>query len=291
VEAQAPARSATIASGTIGRDTHGMGSIVAGSTVRWPAMGDDRVQLVVQSDDFGMCHAVNTGTVEGFLDGIVTQVALMVPCPWFEEGVALALEHAIPVGVHQTLTCEWDFLRWRPLTDGPTLVGDDGTFLRTLADARTSIGHDDAVTELAAQADRFLASGLAINHFCTHMGPVADAAYAEIAERYGRPYLYPGTPRSLSFESIIWLSEREADTKLAYLLRELERLGPGVHLLNAHCGTPGAELASITRPDSAPFRWAEDYRRSDLEVLTHPDVRAAVDRLGIHLTTTAAAFA
>lgn len=253
-------------------------------------MTGDAVELVVQSDDFGMCHAVNTGTVEAFVDGIVTQAALMVPCPWFEEGVALALEHGIPVGVHQTLTCEWDFLRWRPLTAGPTLVGADGTCHRTLADAQASVAHEDAVAELAAQADRFLAAGLAINHFCTHMGPVAVDAYAEIAERYDRPYLYPGTPRSLSFASIIWLSERDGDGKLRYLLEKLERLGPGVHLLNAHCATPGAELASITGPDSLPYRWAEEYRRSDLAVLTQPEVREAIDRLGITLTTTAAAF-
>lgn len=254
-------------------------------------MGDEpTIQLVVQSDDLGMCHAVNTGTVAAFVDGIVTQAAMMVPCPWFEEGAALALEHGLPVGVHQTLTCEWDFLRWRPLTAGPSLVGEDGTFRRTVEDAQASITHEEAVAELVAQTDRFLEAGLTINHFCTHMGPIAEGAYAEIAERYGRPYLYPGTPRSLAFESIIWLSPRAADAKLAYLVHRLETLGPGVHLLNAHCATPGDELASITRPGSDTFRWAEEYRRSDLEVLTHPEVRAAVDRLGIQLTTSAAAF-
>jgi predicted glycoside hydrolase/deacetylase ChbG (UPF0249 family) len=248
------------------------------------------VKLVVQSDDFGMCHAVNTGTVEAFVGGIVTQTTAMVPCPWFDEAVALAREHAIPVGVHQTLTCEWDFLRWRPMTSGSSLVGEDGTFHRTVEAAQAALDHDETVAELTAQAGRFLASGLAINHFCTHMGMVAPDAYAEIAERYATPFLYPGTPRSLRFTSITFLSAREADAKLPFLLRRLGKLEPGVHLLNAHCGTPGEELASITGPDSEAYAWAEAFRSSDLEVLTHPDVREAVDRLGIELTTTADAF-
>lgn len=251
----------------------------------------DAVQLVVQSDDFGMCHAVNTGTVEAFVDGIVTQTTAMVPCPWFDEAVALAKEHDIPTGIHQTLTCEWDFLRWRPLTAAPSLVGDDGTFHRTVEAAQSALDHDEAVAELAAQADRFLASGLEVNHLCPHMGMVAPAAYSEIAERYDRPFLYPGTSRSLAFASIIFLSPKDDDAKLGSLLRRLERLEPGVHLLNAHAATPGEELASITGPDSDPFPWAERYRASDLAVLTHPEVLAAVDRLGIELTTTAAAFA
>lgn len=252
---------------------------------------EDAIRLVVQNDDFGMCHAVNTGTVEAFLDGIVTQTTMMVPCPWFDEAVALAHEHAIPVGVHQTLTCEWDHLRWRPLTSGPSLVGEDGTPHRTVEAAQAALDHEETVAELVAQADRFLATGLSINHFCTHMGMVAAPAYGEVAERYDRPFLYPGTGRSLSFESITFLSPIDADEKRPFLLRRLERLGPGVHLLNTHAATPGAELAAITTPDSEPYLWAEAYRASDLEALTHPEVRAAIDRLGIELTTTAAAFA
>ena len=252
---------------------------------------DGAIRLVVQSDDFGMCHAVNTGTITAFVEGIVTQTTMMVPCPWFDEAVALADEQDIPVGVHLTLTCEWDFLRWRPMTAGRTLVGDDGTFHRTVEAASAALDRADAVAELAAQVDRFIDAGLIINHLCPHMGLVAPEAYGEIAERYAVPFLYPGVARSLAFTSITFLSPVATDDKLAVLLRRLTKLQPGVHLLNVHAATPGDELVSITRPDSEPFPWAEEHRRSDLEVLTHPEVLAAVDRLGLELTTTAAAFA
>src|SRR5205085_11919649 len=100
------------------------------------------VKLVVQGDDFGMCHAVNEGTVEAFRNGVLTQASTMVPCPWFTEAADLAKQHGLPLGIHQTLTCERDYLRWRPLTDGPSLVRDDGTTRRpTVVDPHTNLAH------------------------------------------------------------------------------------------------------------------------------------------------------
>lgn len=251
------------------------------------------VQLVVQGDDFGMCHAVNTGTVRAFEDGILTQASTMVPCPWFDEAAALALEHRIPLGIHQTLTCEWDHLRWRPITAGRSLVGEDATFHRTVAAARDTVERDEAIAELEAQTARFTAAGLDLTYYDVHMGVVAPEAYEVVAERHRVPFLYPGIPASLTFASIRMLSERSAAEKKDWMLHYLERRAqePGVHLLVSHCAVGGEEIAAITRPDSPVFAWAEEYRVSDLAVLTDPDVRAAVDSLGIRLTTVRDAFA
>jgi hypothetical protein len=239
-----------------------------------------------------MCHAVNEGTVRAFTDGILTQASTMVPCPWFTEAADLAGAHGLPLGIHQTLTCEWDYLRWRPLTAGPSLVGDDGaTMRRTVADAHANIAHDDAVAELTAQAERFLAHGLSIGYFDVHMGLIAGPAYEAVSKAYGRPFLYPTLSTSLSFASIKGLSERDADTKKDWIIGWFERLQPGIHLLVCHCATPGDEMSSITKPDSIPYRWAEEYRKSDLETLTDPDVRDAAEKFGIDLVNVAEAFA
>ena len=61
-------------------------------------------RLVLQADDFGLCDAVNEGIAEAFRAGTITQASVMVPCPAFEGAAALARAHAIPVGVHGTLT-------------------------------------------------------------------------------------------------------------------------------------------------------------------------------------------
>jgi hypothetical protein len=245
--------------------------------------------LVVQGDDFGMCHAVNVGTVQAFRDGIVTQVSTMAACPWFTEAAALAREFGIPVGVHQTLTCEWDFLRWRPLTDGPSLAGPDGTFRRTVAEAREAVRHEEAVRELSAQAEKFAAEGLTVEYLDVHMGQAAPAAYAEVSAAIGKPFIY-GPEESRRFASITTLSDRDAADKKPWMLSYLDNLTPGVHLLVTHCAAAEAELAALHRPGSDTYRWAEEYRLSDQAIVTDPEIHAAITSRSIHLTTAHAAF-
>lgn len=67
---------------------------------------DSDIQLIVRGDDFGMCHAVNQGIQRAFTDGIVTMSSTMAPCPWFGEAAEIAKDIGIPLGAHQTLTCE-----------------------------------------------------------------------------------------------------------------------------------------------------------------------------------------
>lgn len=252
-----------------------------------PVTGE--VRLIVQGDDFGMCHAVNAGTMQAFREGILTQASTMAACPWFTEAAALARESGIPLGVHQTLTCEWDNLRWRPLTGGPSLVGADGTFFRTVAEARTSISRGDAVRELSAQVAKFAAEGLAIDYLDVHMGESAPDAYDEIASAAGKPYIY-GPAESQRFASIEILSDRDAATKKPWMLAYLAGLTPGVHLLVTHCAVAEPELAALHAPGSETYRWAEEYRLSDQAIVTDPEIRKAVDELGIELVSMRNAF-
>ena len=247
------------------------------------------VRLIVQGDDFGMCHAVNAGTMQAFRDGILTQASTMAACPWFTGAAALAREWGIPLGVHQTLTCEWDFMRWRPLTDGASLVGPDGTFLRTVEEAKASVTHGDAVRELSAQVAKFAAEGLTIDYLDVHMGQSAPAAYAEVSSAIGKPFIY-GPEESQRFASIETLSDRDAADKKPWVLDYLDNLTPGVHLLVTHCATAEPELAALHAPGSDTYRWAEEYRLSDQAIVTDPEIRKAIEDRGIELATVRTAF-
>lgn len=242
-------------------------------------------RLVVRADDFGMCHAVNTGTLKGFKEGIVTQTSMMAPCPWFPEAAAIVRQSRIPAGLHMTLTCEWDFLRWRPLTDGPSLAGEDGTMYRTVEEVRRGVTRDDAVRELLAQARRASLEGVHLGYLDWHMGDGAHEAYAEVSATLGLPMATPGQAASFPFTSRAELSARNADEKKSWMLDYVRDLPDGTHLLICHLATAGPEIASMTGPDSVPYRWAEEYRKSDLEVITDPDVREAIARSGIELTS------
>ncbi|MEK7413954.1 MAG: ChbG/HpnK family deacetylase [Planctomycetota bacterium] len=236
-------------------------------------------QLIVVSDDFGMCHSINAGIVQAFNEGILTQSTLMVPCPWFCEAAELAKRHCIPVGIHYTLTCEWDNMRWGPLTRAPSLMTAEGYFHSTIKAVRAAARHDEVVAELAAQTDRLLATGLVHTHQDHHMGSISVAAYDEMTRRYEKRSIWSENTGAFPLTSILMLSDRDASVKKAWLLDQLANLTPGVHLLVGHCGQAGAELSSLT-PGRA---WGEPYRVADLAVLIDPDIRAQVDRHGIRL--------
>jgi predicted glycoside hydrolase/deacetylase ChbG (UPF0249 family) len=249
------------------------------------------IELVVQADDLGMCHAVNEGIVRAFIDGIVTQAAIMAPCPWFDEATALVREHRIPVGLHCTFTSEWDHLRWRPLTGGVSLAGADGTMHRTVEAATERLDPEEAFVELKAQADRVLAAGIEPICCDNHMGAIHPGACERLCAVLGLPFLYPVVEPHVAFASSVMMSPYEGNSthadKKAWLLNHIDRLTPGRHYLCTHPAVAGEEIRSLTRPGARNADWAERFRKSDLEALTDPDVKAAIEARGIALVSVA----
>ena len=43
---------------------------------------DDARLLIINADDFGMCHAANAAIARSLTDGVVRSTTLMVPCAW-----------------------------------------------------------------------------------------------------------------------------------------------------------------------------------------------------------------
>jgi chitin disaccharide deacetylase len=243
--------------------------------------------LVIQSDDFGMCHAGNEGVVKAFNEGVLTQASVMVPCPWFGEAAKLAKEHNIPVGVHLTLTSEWDYLRWGPLTGGGGLVGDDGRFPRTIEAVRDNAKRDEIIEEFGAQVELYLSQGLEVGYFDCHMGVVTPEPYVEMCTRYGKPFDYPIGEQAVGFDSIHMLSSRPSDDKVPYLIDRIGQMDGGKHLVVSHCAVDSSELRSMTSDKAENAAWANEYRPSDLAALTSPEVRQAIEEREIRLVSVA----
>lgn len=53
-----------------------------GQTNRLLGYPADARLLIVNADDFGMCHAVNEAVFGALKEGLVRSTTLMVPCPW-----------------------------------------------------------------------------------------------------------------------------------------------------------------------------------------------------------------
>jgi predicted glycoside hydrolase/deacetylase ChbG (UPF0249 family) len=256
-------------------------------------------RLIINADDFGMSHAINLGIVESMRRGVVTQTSIMVPCPWFEEAIELAKTHQLPMGIHLTATCEWSYYRWRPLTNGSSLVSSDGTCHSTVAAAKAACDPDELEREFAAQIERVLAHGIQPQHLDVHMGMVDTQAYLNTCARFGIISIAPdreldfGWERGYQFTS----SPGERGTALRYVsqysfpqdkplfMQYLDNLGEGVHFTACHPAVDSDEVAAFTSKQDPAFPWARDIRVSDLAMMTDGDVRARINQLGIQLTT------
>jgi len=245
--------------------------------------------LVVQSDDFGLCHSVNAGIVRGFREGILTQSTLMAPAPWFDEAVALAREFDLPVGVHLTSNCDWDRYAWRPLTRAPSLVGPDGTFLRDPRETAARADRDEWRNEWFAQVQRVRDCGIEPTHLDSHMGPIPEDLVADVCRRTGlktrrdlgernRDVVFPIVSR-LSFGA------QPPAERRARFRAWLEGLGDGWHFFCGHLAEPSDELRSMCSPDWPSRVWTEEIRAMDLELVLDPEWPPLLRRLGIRLSS------
>src|SRR6478609_6541591 len=65
---------------------------------------DDARLLIINADDFGMCHSVVEAILRGLKEGVVTSTTLMTTCPWAPYAIQLLHENPdISFGVHLTL--------------------------------------------------------------------------------------------------------------------------------------------------------------------------------------------
>ena len=104
------------------------GCLLVAGTV--PAWGQDTPpELVIRIDDMGAFHSVNKASVATYRDGIAKSVEVMPVAAWFPEAVEMLKENpGLDVGLHLTLTSEWENVKWRPLTHCPSLTDKDGYF-------------------------------------------------------------------------------------------------------------------------------------------------------------------
>ncbi|ALX65704.1 polysaccharide deacetylase family protein [Microbacterium sp. XT11] len=130
--------------------------------------------IIINADDFGMCHAANTAIAELLPAGRIDSTTVMVPCAWSPEALAFAASRTdLDVGVHLVLTSEWSRYRWRPLTGtATTLLDADGFFPHDVATVESTADAGDVAAELAAQLQAALDAGVDVTHLDNHMGSV-----------------------------------------------------------------------------------------------------------------------
>ena len=153
-------------------------------------------RLIVNADDFGRSRSINEAVVRAHKEGILTTASLMVNEEACDEAVKLAKENPrLGVGLHLALVCGRSALPHQRIpglvspsqqfTDDPVNAGMRYFFSKNLrAELRD---------EIAAQFERFHATGLKLDHVNGHLNihlhPVIFDILMEDADRWGINHL------------------------------------------------------------------------------------------------------
>jgi len=90
---------------------------------------DKAIRLIVRGDDMGYTHSGNEALIKCFKEGIESSIEVIVPSPWFPEAVKMLQQNpGVDVGIHLALTSEWDNIKWRPLSNGASIIDSNGYF-------------------------------------------------------------------------------------------------------------------------------------------------------------------
>ncbi|GAA2266525.1 carbohydrate deacetylase [Nonomuraea roseoviolacea subsp. roseoviolacea] len=136
---------------------------------------DARV-LIVNCDDLGMHHDINTAVIDSIEAGIATSCSLMTPCPAAHHAMQLLRQQPeIPFGIHLTLVCDTPHYRWGPLTSKEkvaSLLDEQGLLFTATPAGRAALlagaRLDEVEIEFRAQIHAALDAGLSPTHLDFH---------------------------------------------------------------------------------------------------------------------------
>ncbi|MBN1348286.1 ChbG/HpnK family deacetylase [candidate division KSB1 bacterium] len=274
---------------------------------------DDRV-LIINADDFGMCHAENVATINLLSSNRITSATIMVPCSWFPESAEFCRKNPqSDVGVHLTLTAEWGDYKWGSVASAaqiPSLLTAEGYFPDNELWVELYAQPEQVELELRAQIEKALQFGVIPTHIDNHMASVYGLILGkhfleiiyELSAEYGLPFRLP---RDLSPPFDQLLPEVRKNALKAFAAQKVEQgfalpdflisgehgstyeetfdmycdmltnLMPGVTELYIHAAVESDEIKAITNA------WrARDW---DYRIFKSDEMHAFIDSLGIQL--------
>ena len=261
--------------------------------------------VIFHIDDVGFSHSSNLASFECLDFGVASCGSVIVPAPWFLEAASICKSKSrYDIGVHLTLTCEYDLYRWRALSSvnqDSGLLDSEKSLWRTTEEAIANINPKAAEAEMRTQVQTALYSGIDVTHIDTHMGTVMDPKflpfYLKIAREFKvAPFLprvsredleavglgdaadvYLGMFEKLEengtpiLDSMIIDTMGDSPNKTDYYCKRFSEIKPGITHFLFHAAKMSPELKAIT-PDSA------SWRDLDYQAFTDPKIKDCVEK-------------
>lgn len=213
--------------------------------------------LILNADDFGLAPSINAGIVEAHRAGVVTSSSLMVERPAAAEAAALAHRHpALSIGLH-----------FDDHSAGPGEL-DDASWIKS---------------EYARQLERFRALMGADpthvdSHHHVHFDDRRTSTFRRLVAPLGVPLRGAG---EVAYLGDFYARRDDGVTDLARVNRRSlldlveNQTGADFTELGCHPGRGTGEIVSS---------YARE-REAELETLTSPGLRRAIEQLGVRLVS------
>jgi predicted glycoside hydrolase/deacetylase ChbG (UPF0249 family) len=256
----------------------------------------DARMLLVNADDFGMCHAVNEAIIRSLEEGIVGSCSVMVPCPWALHALTWLQEASdVSFGVHLTSVSEQPTYRWGPITcrtDVPSLVDEAGYFYpeSRIGEFLDQVNVGELEREYRAQIEHVLDVGLQPTHLDSHCAihtrreDIFEMTLG-LAHEYGVPlrayyqrYIEKMRRRGYPTNDHDLMDSYDLDTvdKAGRYARMLRALPVGLSEWAVHPGVGNAELRAVE-----PSSWL--VRQTDFDFVVSQEAQAILQEEGIIL--------
>jgi predicted glycoside hydrolase/deacetylase ChbG (UPF0249 family) len=250
-------------------------------------------RLIVRADDMGYSHAGNEAIMKSYTEGIATSVEVIVPSPWFPEAVRMLAQHTnVDVGIHLALSSEWDNVKWRPVSDGPSLRDADGYFFpmifpnrnypgRALAENKWKL--EDIEKEFRAQIELGRKRIPRISHLSYHMGCTGlNGEVRALAARLAKEYRLDIEPGELGVKGIGYLGPKgTSEEKITSFVKMLESLEAGkTYIFVDH---PGLDTSEVRAIHHIGYENVATDRQGVTDTFTSPRVREVIKTKGIQL--------
>ncbi len=257
----------------------------------------DAKLLIIHADDLAVARSVDRASFAALDQKAVSSASIMVPCPWLTEVAEYAKAHPdADLGLHLTLTSEWDPYKWGPVAPRdqvPSLLDPNGYFWADNSPVAKNGKPEEVEREIRAQVERALAMGIHPTHLDTHMGTLAArpdfyAALIKVAHEYHLPFMAVRstdpqlapmmkmlTPHDIALDSVaVFNPSIPASEWTQSYVKMLQGLGPGLHEIIVHLGYDDAELQAITvdHPD-----YGAAWRERDFKAVTSPEFKKALE--------------
>lgn len=266
----------------------------------------DSKLLIIHADDMGLSHSTNEACIKAFENKGVTSGSIMVPCPWALEIANYVKDHpGMDVGVHLTLTAEWDAYKWggvSPSDQISSLLDKNGNFYASVEEVGKAVKPEEAEKEMKAQIDKLIALGVKPTHLDTHMGsvlakPELVKIYLDLSDEYHLPVLFPRAYLSWfppemakSLGSKVFLLDNlfMLDSKMitanwidAYKLG-IKDLKPGLNQMIVHLSVNNDEMQAISKGHDD---YGSAWRQHDLDVVLSKEFKELLKQNNIILIT------